>query len=64
MCMKAGVVHAQVRFEYGNESYQHLKAAGANIEFKAYPGVPHGVAPQEIEDITAFLTKILPATGA
>ena len=52
----------QVRYVYGQESFQKLKAAGSPIEFKTYQGVGHGVDPKEVQDITSFLKKHLPSS--
>jgi predicted esterase len=50
-----------VRYRYGHESFLLLKAAGANIDFKTYRGLRHGINPTELSDMTEFLTGILNA---
>ena len=52
----------QVRYAYGQESLQRLKAAGAPIDFKIYHGLGHSVDPKEVEDITGFITKHVSST--
>lgn len=51
-----------VRYAYGQESLQRLKAAGAPIDFKTYHGLGHSVDPKEVEDITGFITKHVSST--
>lgn len=47
----------QVKFIYGQESYERLKAAGSPIDFKMYRGLGHGVAPEEVQDIRSFIAQ-------
>jgi phospholipase/carboxylesterase len=42
----------------GTEARQLLEAAGYPVEWHAYP-MPHSVCPQEIDDIAAWLRKVL-----
>ena len=42
----------------GTEARQLLEAGGYPVEWHAYP-MPHSVCPQEIEDIAAWLRKVL-----
>ena len=39
----------QVKYEYGKASFEKLKAAGANADFKTYKYLQHGVDPQEVQ---------------
>lgn len=57
-CQMFGV---QVKFVYGQESFQRLKQAGSAIDFKTYQGLGHGVDPREVQDITSFIVKHLPS---
>lgn len=43
----------------GTEARQLLEAGGYPVEWHTYP-MPHSVCPQEIEDIAAWLRKVLP----
>lgn len=55
-------MHAlQVKYVYGQESFQRLKQAGAAIDFKTYQGLGHSVDPREVQDITGFIVKHLPS---
>jgi phospholipase/carboxylesterase len=42
----------------GTEAKQLLEAAGYPLEWHAYP-MPHSVSPQEVDDIAAWLRKVL-----
>jgi hypothetical protein len=35
-------------------------AALKGVLFKSYPGLQHGAAPEELDDLTEWLKKILP----
>ena len=39
----------QVKYEYGKASFEKLKAAGANADFRTYKHLQHGVDPQEVQ---------------
>ena len=63
LCARPGSslrVHLQVKYVYGQESFERLKAAGSPITFKTYRGLGHGVDPQEVQDITRFIVQHLP----
>ena len=47
-----------VEVRRGTEARQLLEAAGYPVEWHAYP-MPHSVCPQEIDDIAAWLRKVL-----
>ena len=38
-----------MKYEYGKASFEKLKAAGANADFKTYKHLQHGVDPQEVQ---------------
>ena len=50
---------SQVQYKYGVESYEHLKAAEAMVEFKTYKGLGHSAHPQEIDDVRTFVKDAL-----
>ena len=47
-----------VPYEGGRMSRQKLEEHGYEIEWKEYP-MPHSVCQEEIDDISAWLTRIL-----
>jgi phospholipase/carboxylesterase len=47
-----------VDFRRGAEAKQLLEAGGYPVEWHAYP-MPHSVCPQEVDDIAAWLRKVL-----
>ncbi|KAH6567314.1 hypothetical protein BSLG_002613 [Batrachochytrium salamandrivorans] len=50
-----------VNYEYGKMSSEFLKTElHANVDFKTYRGIGHSTHPKELEDLTAFLGKVLP----
>ena len=55
------VVTTQVAYEYGKESLELLKKAGATVTFNTYHSLGHSLHPQELEDIVNFLKERLPA---
>jgi hypothetical protein len=34
------------------------------VDFKTYAGLPHSAAPQEIDDLEAYIKKQIPDVGA
>jgi predicted esterase len=45
----------------GKRAYELLKQHGHEaITFRTYPGMPHSVSPLELEDLTSYLTTVLP----
>jgi len=46
-------------FEYGDSSRRLLEGMGYAVEWHAYP-IGHGVGPEEIDDMRAFLERVLP----
>jgi phospholipase/carboxylesterase len=57
--MAHGTADPTVPFEYGDSSRRLLEGHGFRIEWHTYP-IGHGVGPEEIEDIRAFLERVLP----
>ncbi|MFL6602704.1 MAG: alpha/beta hydrolase [Steroidobacteraceae bacterium] len=53
-----GTQDPMVDVRRGTEARQLLEAAGYPVEWHAYP-MPHSVCPQEIDDIAAWLRKVL-----
>ncbi len=49
----------QVRYEYGQASYEKLRAAGANVNFAKYAGMGHEARPGELDEFQAWLGKVL-----
>ncbi len=47
-----------VDFRLGAQARQLLEAGGYRLEWHAYP-MPHSVCPQEVDDIAAWLRKVL-----
>ena len=57
--MAHGTADAVLPFEYGDSSRRLLQGQGQAIDWHAYP-IGHGVGPDEIDDIRAFLERVLP----
>eukprot|EP00562_Extubocellulus_spinifer_P005915 CAMPEP_0178529310 /NCGR_PEP_ID=MMETSP0696-20121128/32265_1 /TAXON_ID=265572 /ORGANISM="Extubocellulus spinifer, Strain CCMP396" /LENGTH=260 /DNA_ID=CAMNT_0020161017 /DNA_START=140 /DNA_END=922 /DNA_ORIENTATION=- len=50
-----------VQFAMAKKSREHVTERGATeYEIKGYPGLVHSVSPEEIADVLAFLTRVLP----
>ncbi|KAK9810851.1 hypothetical protein WJX73_002185 [Symbiochloris irregularis] len=49
-----GTADPVVKYEYGQISVEKLKAAGAKVDFKSYPGIGHSVCPEEMFEVAAF----------
>jgi phospholipase/carboxylesterase len=56
--MAHGTMDPMIRPEVGEASRHALEAAGYRVEWHTYP-MPHSVVPDEIEAISAFLTRVL-----
>ena len=56
--MAHGTQDPVVQFRWAEASRQLLVAAGYNVEWRTYP-MPHSAAPEEIEAVANFLTKVL-----
>lgn len=48
-----------VQYQYGQASFEELKGAGAQVEFKTYHGMGHSACPQELADLARFLQSVL-----
>ena len=44
----------QVKYKFGQMSYEALKEAGADIEMKTYVGLHHSINPTELLDMVTF----------
>ena len=53
-----GLYDPVVTIDRAQASLDRLKALGYQVEWHTYP-MPHSVCPQEIQDISAFLSKVL-----
>ncbi|KAF9583596.1 hypothetical protein BGW38_009087 [Lunasporangiospora selenospora] len=53
-----------VRYPYGVNSVDLLKANKYNVNFNTYPGMGHGSCNQEIRDLLAFLKQTIPEDSA
>ena len=49
----------QVKYKFGQMSYDALKQAGADIELKTYVGLHHGINPTELADMVTFAAECL-----
>ncbi|KAI5297457.1 hypothetical protein KEM55_004656 [Ascosphaera atra] len=49
-----------VPYELGEKSSQLLKEMGMDVTFKTYKDMGHSADPTEIEDLEAFLKRVLP----
>jgi phospholipase/carboxylesterase len=56
--MAHGTIDTVVRPEWGEASRRALEAAGYRVEWHTFP-MPHSVVWEEIEAISAFLTRVL-----
>ncbi|KAI8905944.1 putative acyl-protein thioesterase-1 [Gorgonomyces haynaldii] len=48
-----------VSFQWGQKSKEKLETLGKKLEFHAYPGMQHSTCPQEFQDLSAFISRIL-----
>ena len=56
-----GEADPMVQYVMAKKSKEHVAERGAtNYEIKGYPGLVHSVSPEEIADVMAFLTRVLP----
>ena len=70
-----GTADPLVNFSLGKDSADFLKnslglpeaslgaTSSKGITFKSYAGLQHGVAPQELDDLAAWLKETLPASS-
>ncbi len=49
----------QVHFRFGQMSAEMLQEAGAQLEFKSYVGLHHGINTAEITDTVEFIASVL-----
>ena len=56
--MAHGTQDPVIQFRWAEASRQVLVAAGYNVEWHVYP-MPHSAMPEEIDAISAFLTRVL-----
>lgn len=56
--MAHGTQDPTVPFERAKASYAVLQALGHDVTWRDYP-MPHSVSPREIEDVAAFLRRVL-----
>ncbi|RLN96852.1 hypothetical protein BBJ28_00008723 [Nothophytophthora sp. Chile5] len=58
-----GDADSRARYEWATQAKQRLAAAGVkDIEFHTYPHMDHTSCPQEMQDVTVWLKRVLPAT--
>jgi len=60
--MGHGDVDEVVRHKWGKKSADELKE-GWNVDFRTYEGLPHSAAPEEIDDLEAYLNERIPPLG-
>ncbi len=48
-----------VQYSYGVASFEELKEAKAQVEFRTYNGMQHSACPQELNDLASFLKTVL-----
>jgi len=49
-----------VPYKWGQLTYSKLNIEGASVTFKSYPGLQHGACNEEMQDLLAFLKKVIP----
>lgn len=49
-----------VPFAWGKQSHELLVKMGRNVDFRAYQGLEHSSSPQEVRDVAAFISRVLP----
>ena len=52
-----------VKYAWGKATAEQLRAWGYDVDFKTYPGLPHSAAPEELDDLAAYLTARIPDQG-
>ncbi|KAI5300368.1 hypothetical protein KEM56_002510 [Ascosphaera pollenicola] len=55
-----GTLDPIIPIAIGERSSEILKELGMDVEFKKYRGLDHSVDPDEIEDLSSFLKRIIP----
>ncbi|XP_002732463.1 acyl-protein thioesterase 1-like [Saccoglossus kowalevskii] len=56
-----GTADPMVQFQFGEMTYQNLKAMNCRVEFKQYKGMSHSSCDEEMKDVQEFIDKHLPA---
>lgn len=59
--MAHGTDDRVVLYALGQSSAKLLRQSGANLELKSYPGLEHSSSEQELDDLGAFIKRVLPA---
>lgn len=52
-----------VRYEWGQKTAAKLNEWGWKVDFKTYRNLPHSAAPEEINDLEAYLKQRIPDQG-
>ena len=52
-----------VKVQWGQATAEKLKSWGYDVDFRTYKGLPHSAAPQEIDDLEAWLKQRIPDQG-
>lgn len=60
--MGHGTDDVVVPMKIGKQSFEFLKKEGYDVTWHEYPDMGHSVCLDELDDVEAFLTKVLPAT--
>eukprot|EP00042_Codosiga_hollandica_P046460 m.489336 g.489336 ORF g.489336 m.489336 type:complete len:75 (+) comp57236_c4_seq6:700-924(+) len=55
-----GEMDAVVSYKYGQLTAQALTTLDVPVEFKSYPRLGHGAEAKEMEDLAAWIRKLLP----
>lgn len=61
--MGHGDSDSMVKPEWGRISAEKLREEGYKVELKVYRGLEHSAAPEEIDDVEAYLNQRIPAVG-
>ena len=61
--MAHGDADPVVQYTWGQRTAARLREWGWPVDFRTYPGVPHTAAPQEIDDLAAYLKQRIPDRG-
>lgn len=62
-----GTADSVIDISYGRKLRDFLRSpelglgAGNEIEYREYEGLPHSASPEELEDLTDWLRRVLPA---
>ncbi|SMR42011.1 unnamed protein product [Zymoseptoria tritici ST99CH_1A5] len=61
--MGHGTADPVVQYQWGKASSEALKEHGYEVDFRSYANLPHSAAPQELEDLAAWLKTRIPEVG-